>query len=253
MNLASLLLVFFGLSSLPMPLDRDQVAVQRALVEIHELEQRVVRVRTLKSFRFDSSSRGEVIYDYTYGSGAVLGSQGIIVTAYHLVRDRNKVAEQRREVAVLFAGSERYVPSEVIAEDARADLALLRVNRRALPSGGGFSSHRASQPRTGDPSYVVGLRAEAAPESFEVGVIAGQFLDPSARLESLYHGDLEGRGPWVGITQRIFPGYSGGPILDASGALQGIVVGAPEVEGEWKEFSFGVSAERIDQLLGGGL
>jgi hypothetical protein len=80
-------------------------------------------------------------------------------------------------------------------------------------------------------------------------VIEGVFIDGSLRLAELYKNDMEERGPWVAISQQIFPGYSGGAILNASGALTGIVVGAPELRGEWRDFSFGVSAQAIERLL----
>ncbi len=224
-------------------------AVAPLLANLSDLQDRVVRIRTLTGLRFDSSAEGKVVYDYTYGSGVFVSQDGVIATAYHLVRNRTKVPESRREVAVLLHGGSGYLPVDVIAEEPRADLALIQANPRALPFRKWFSLSGKPQPLEGDRSYVLGLRAAAPPDAFEIGVIEGRFRDPDQRLSELYKGDVEGRGPWVGISQRIFPGYSGGAIVDAAGALTGIVIGAPELRGDWVDLSFGVSAEVIGRLL----
>lgn len=207
----------------------------------------VVRVRALSATRIEPNSGGALVRDYEYGSGVLLDPSGLIVTAAHVIRDRHRFPPDEQEVEVLARGTRQYVPAEVVVEEPGDDLALLRVNPRVVQ---GLEALRPVAPETGrstGPAYVLGIRAGAPPEEFEIGIIAGSFRDVDARLAEL-GGLASVDGRYLGLSQEIFPGYSGGPILDERGALVGVVLGAPNLEGRWVEFSYGMGGAAIVRL-----
>jgi S1-C subfamily serine protease len=218
---------------------------------LEEIAQRIVRIRSLTKVRIDPKAPQGLVYEYTYGTGELISADGLIATAYHLVRDRQKSILGAEEVAVLVRDAKNYVPVDVIAEDPASDVALLQVNPRALPERKYFSMERTSLPEPGERSYVVGLRAEAAADELELGIVAGRFLDARKRLEELAGEKKLGPGPWITISQMILMGYSGGAILDSSGHLVGIVGGAPELHGKWVELSYGTGVEAVMRLVEG--
>ncbi len=215
---------------------------------LEEIEARIVRVRTLSKTRIDPKVPEGMVYEYTYGTGVFVDGEGTIATAFHLVRDRQKSLVGVEDVAILFRSSRSYIPVDVIAQDPINDVALLRVSPRALPQRKYFIL-RSAPPNPGERSYVVGLRAEAAADSFEVGIVGGTFVDAGLRMETLAGDRKLGPGPWITISQMILFGYSGGAILDGSGNLVGIVGGAPELKGKWVEFSYGTGIEAVLRLL----
>lgn len=215
------------------------------------IEARIVRIRTLVRATLDPKVPTGVVYEYSYGTGAVIGSDGLIATVHHLLRNRQRPIAGGEDVAILTSTSSNYLPVDVLLEDPASDTALLRANPRALRSGKHFDlpPEAAPLPLPGERSYVVGLRAEAPAESFEMGIIRGTFIEARERLAEIAAGRPMGQGPWVTISQMILQGYSGGAILDGSGNLIGLVVGAPEWKGRWVEFSYGVGIEAILNLV----
>jgi S1-C subfamily serine protease len=190
------------------------------------------------------------VYEYTYGTGVLVNGEGRIVTAFHLVRDRKRSLAGIEEVAIFLRASRSYVPVDVIAEDPISDIAVLRASPRALPYGKFFSIAKGRPlPKVGERSYVIGLRADASEDSFEVGIVGGTFIDAGSRLEELARGKKLGPGPWITVSQMILFGYSGGAIIDGSGELIGIVVGAPELKGKWAEFSYGSGVDAVLRLF----
>jgi S1-C subfamily serine protease len=199
----------------------------------------VVRVRTLAGLRL--GEQGEVVATYEYGSGALLAG-GFVLTALHTLRDWDRLEPRDREVSILTRTSSGYFPVEVVATNLRRDIAVLRVNPRAL-RGARPLAVAPEAPRAGERAVALGIRAAAAPELFEAGILNGVTLDVRNRMLELGGEAVARGGPWLGISQKILPGYSGGPILNGTGALVGIILGAPFVDDAWSEFSYGVRLE----------
>ncbi|HVT59516.1 MAG TPA: serine protease [Thermoanaerobaculia bacterium] len=197
--------------------------------------------------RLDPKNPEGAVYEYSYGTGVLVGADGTIVTANHVVRDHQR-ATGRETVGILTRGSRHYLPVDIVAQDADSDIALLRASPRLLGHKSFFALGPPRLPKPGERSYVVGLRAAAAAESFEIGIIGGSFVDATKRLTELAGGRRPGIGPWITVSQITLQGYSGGAVLDAPGNLVGIVVGAPEWKGEWSEFSYGVGIEALLRL-----
>ena len=139
------------------------------------------------------------------GSGVVWDDQGHIVTAYHVVVGLDEV-----EVGL---DDGRTLTAQVVASDRRTDVALLKVEGAAL----------TPIPR-GDS------------ESLKVGQFVLALANPHAAKASATSGIITGArrdiGGWWGVEisgaivtdARLNPGYSGGPLLDASGKMIGMNV-----------------------------
>lgn len=127
------------------------------------------------------------------GSGTVWHSSGLIVTNAH-VADAN-VHE------VEFASGET-APGWVVARDPRIDLAALAVSVR--PN---------AEARIGS-AYA--LRAGEM-----VLALGNPFGDRGAITTGIVH-RMVGGSPWLFADIRLAPGNSGGPLVDATGAVVGI-------------------------------
>jgi serine protease Do len=166
-----------------------------ALAELSEAIERVVRET--------SPSVVAVEHGHGQGSGIVIASDGYVVTNSHVVRGA-------RDLGVRVAAGER-VRAELVGDDPASDLALLRIEARALPSLALLEERRL---RVGQLVLAIGnpLRFD---RSVSLGVVSA--LDRTLPA---------GRGrPLEGLVQTdaaINPGSSGGPLLDANGVAVGI-------------------------------
>lgn len=135
------------------------------------------------------------------GSGVVLAQDGFVLTNAHVA--------ERGPLRVRLSGS-RAVRGEVVGTDARTDLAVVRADAGDLPALP-LSERRL---RVGELVLAIGN-----PLGFERSVSAG--------VVSALHRNLGGpRGVVLeGLVQTdaaVNPGNSGGPLLDARGAVVGI-------------------------------
>lgn len=131
------------------------------------------------------------------GSGVVWDSCGLIVSNDHVIRQVNSKV-------VLHDG--RAFSGRIIARDSRNDLALLKVEAQALVA---IERTEARELRPGEivlaVGHPLGLR-----DSASFGIVSN--ADSTLDGRDLVCADI-----------RLAPGNSGGPLVDASGRLLGIV------------------------------
>jgi hypothetical protein len=136
------------------------------------------------------------------GSGVVIGVQGEIITNHHVVESCAKITVQ--------FPSKKLETATVVARDQKNDLAALRVN--ASPTA--HASFREGAPvRAGDPVVALGYPLSG-------------LLATSANISVGNVSALAGLGDdtrYLQISAPVQPGNSGGPLLDGSGHLVGIV------------------------------
>ena len=153
---------------------------------------------------FSLAVQGLRAADISSGSGVVIGSKGEILTNAHVV-------ERCAAITVQFStgNSEAAV---LVARDEKNDLAVIRS--KTLPSS--VAAFRDGGPlRAGDTVVALGYPLS--------GLLAS-----SANLSVGNVSALAGLGDdsrYVQISAPVQPGNSGGPLLDASGHLVGIVTG----------------------------
>jgi S1-C subfamily serine protease len=132
------------------------------------------------------------------GSGFAIGG-GIIVTNRHVIEDATTISLNTWDGASLDASVE--------GVDYTDDLALVRIDRE-LPSAGRLATE---DPVTGADVTVIGY-----PLGGQQELTSGRVVD-YARLET-------DEGPRVvRLSTEIWPGNSGGPVLDDDGRVVGVV------------------------------
>lgn len=135
------------------------------------------------------------------GTGAIWHADGLILTNAHVVRDES--------VSVTLPDGRR-LPASVLAYDEKLDLAALHVQAGALPTIeiGDSRNLKAGQwvMAMGNPYGITG--------AVTAGIIIG--------IENnLPERPGDGR-PWIILSLKLRPGYSGGPLVDVTGRLIGI-------------------------------
>lgn len=138
-----------------------------------------------------------------YGSGFIVATQGLVVTNSHVVH-------HCRAIRILDSDKVSR-PAVLVAADDYADLALLRVGT-PCPASAVFRSERAV--RVGQPVLVMGFPLP--------GLLASDVIVSSGTINAL--AGLANDSTKVQISAPVQPGNSGGPLLDASGLVIGVVV-----------------------------
>jgi S1-C subfamily serine protease len=161
-------------------------------------------------------------------SGVIIRSDGVILTANHVVRGM-------REVQVRLKSGEIYDQVELIASDERRDVAALRIAATGLPVLPiGSSANAASGATVFVVSNAVGL-----PWTASSGILS------ATRMAD----DVPGAGNGYRILQftaPLSPGSSGGVLVDAEARILGIVVGSLSVG---QNVNFAVPIDSIAGLV----
>jgi serine protease Do len=133
-------------------------------------------------------------------SGFVIGANGVIVTNYHVLDGEQK----GRAIGVMLRDGRMLMVTEVLASSKREDLVVLKVNADDL-------TPLAIAPKVdvGTEIYCISHPVE---QFFTIteGIVAGDFVRKDGRHE-------------IAVTCDYAKGSSGAPILDATGAVVGIV------------------------------
>jgi S1-C subfamily serine protease len=142
-----------------------------------------------------------------YGSGVAWDNDGHIVTSAHVVGRADKV-----EIGFSGDGENRY-EAKVIGQDRFSDVALLQVGGASKSKLRPISRGDSSRLSTGQ--FVLAL---ANPFGEKVAATFGIITNAGARIG--------GRMPWsdnvIVSDAKLNPGYSGGPLVDASGKMIGM-------------------------------
>jgi S1-C subfamily serine protease len=150
------------------------------------------------------------------GTGFVVSAGGVVLTAHHVVKDRN-------QVFIKTADSELYLPAKVLAVDAQTDLALLKMMPRPNPSQG-------SSPLGSAPSPLMLLEPEDTQPGLDIFLLG--YPNPPFQGFSLKitNGILSGfqtpgKNPLLfQFTAATQHGNSGGPVVTTDGLVIGMAV-----------------------------
>jgi serine protease Do len=149
--------------------------------------------------RADSAGR------VTLGSGVILRSDGVIATNYHVIEG---VAQAR----VKLRNGDIYDDVSVLDTDERKDIAILKIKATGLQA---LEVADSDAVRVGETVYAIG-----APRGLE-GSLAGGLVSSVRPIDEI-EPSLTGFRV-IQFTAPISPGSSGGPLVNASGKLIGIV------------------------------
>jgi S1-C subfamily serine protease len=131
------------------------------------------------------------------GSGFVIDSNGSIATNRHVIEDADSLKIQ-------LSNGEIYDQVYVLADDARRDLALLRIPAKKLSV---LSIPDIEDVDVGDRVYVIG-----SPMGLQ-----NTFTDGLVSAKRVIEGTL-----LIQISAPISPGSSGGPVLNEEGVVVGV-------------------------------
>jgi hypothetical protein len=139
------------------------------------------------------------------GSGLVLRADGLIATNFHVIRGAVSAS-------VKLANGDVYDEVAIAASDDRRDIALLKIRATNLPS---LSLANSDELRVGATVYALG-----APLGLEGSLSEG--LVSAIRPASEISSELQGFRV-IQFTAPSSHGSSGGPLLDESGKVEGLV------------------------------
>ncbi|HEX2171138.1 MAG TPA: trypsin-like peptidase domain-containing protein [Dehalococcoidia bacterium] len=152
-------------------------------------------------------------------SGIAIGPD-LVVTADHVI-------DPVRESAIrLRAADGREIDATLLGRDPLTDLAVLRTAERGLITAAGAPA----EPRVGSIAVAVARPQQVAAS---LGLIAG--LGGPARTR---RGGLLDR--FIQVDVVLYPGFSGGPLIDPSGAVlgmntSGLAFGGPDIAIPWDQ------------------
>ncbi len=148
-----------------------------------------------------NSKRSRNAFSAGQGSGVIVGSEGYILTNYHVIEDA--------EDCIVTLHDQSQSPAILVGADPTTDIAVLKINRSLLhPATWGDSGILAA----GDPVWAIG-----SPYGLENSVSFG--------IVSATSRDGIGKGSYDDLLQTdaaLNPGNSGGPLVNAQGHLIGI-------------------------------
>ena len=137
------------------------------------------------------------------GSGFIIGSDGLILTNAHVVKEA-------KDVTVKLQDRREYV-AKVLGVDAATDIAVLKIDAKNLPV---VRFGQPSKLMVGD--YVLAI---GAPYGLDQTATSGII---SAKGRSLPSESGENFVPFLQTDAAVNPGNSGGPLFDAAGNVIGI-------------------------------
>ena len=178
--------------------------------------------------------RGVGIPDRVIGSGFFIDRRGHLLTNYHVIQsevDPKYEGYSRLFVRLSSQGDER-VPAKVVGYDRIFDLALLKAE---VEPGYVFGSAAADTPSPGDKVVAIGTPGDL---SLAKTVTSGIISATGRRF--LQMGDA------LQVDAPLNPGNSGGPLLDANGALVGVTFAGLE---QFEGINFGISYHWIQRVL----
>lgn len=136
------------------------------------------------------------------GAGVIWQANGGILTNHHVVAEQGAIR-------VLLADG-RQLPATVVSHNAALDLAMLRVEATELPAA---LVDDSSALRVGELVFAIG-HPWGQRDVLTMGIVSGLGTMTVART---------GReAPYIRSDVRLAPGNSGGPLLNARGAVVGI-------------------------------
>ncbi|HLP01722.1 MAG TPA: trypsin-like peptidase domain-containing protein, partial [Opitutaceae bacterium] len=174
----------------------------------------VVRIEAIRS----NPNQGRMVKARVSGSGAILDAQGHVLTNYHVADDADYYRCHFTDGTVLDASC--------VGLDALTDLAVLKLDLTTRPAGSpslpvaAFGDSSRLQP--GDAVWALGSPASLA-QSVTSGIVANAALVPPEEARIVLDGENVGLVVrWILHDASIFPGNSGGPLVDRDGRIVGI-------------------------------
>ena len=175
--------------------------------------------------------------EQSLGSGSIVRADGVVLTNHHVIDGATEV--------MVVTSDRREWPATVLLDDARADLAVLKIDPKgeALPS---LSIDTSDAPQVGDLVLAIG-------DPFGVGqTVTNGIVSALARSDV----GISDYSFFIQTDAAINPGNSGGPLVDMAGNLIGVNTAILSRSGSSSGVGFAIPAamarQVVDAALGGG-
>ena len=185
----------------------DRAAIDRAIAAVYPS---LVRISVVV---VDSQNGREINLEGS-GSGTIISADGYVVTNHH-------VAGRARRIVCTLSDREE-IPADLIGTDPLSDITVLKL-RPAKPRT--FPVARfgdSSTLKRGDPVLAMGS-PRALSQSVTLGVASNTEMTMPGRSSLDLDGeDVGSLVRWIGHDAAIYPGNSGGPLVNLAGEIIGV-------------------------------
>jgi serine protease Do len=174
----------------------------------------IVRIEVVS----EKGSGGRMMKSRSTGSGVIISKDGRVVTNHHVAGKATRITCR------LYDGEE--LSAELLGADPMTDLAVIKLRTKARsadrPPLSVATFGNSDLVKVGDPCFAMGSPAGLS-QSVTRGIVSNiAMISPrsgSFRLDGENVGELV---RWLGHDAVIFPGNSGGPLVDEEGKIIGI-------------------------------
>lgn len=202
------IIILFSLSD---PIGAEELKINE---RVNSVYQAIVRIEVVS----ERGSNGRMQKSGSTGSGVIIDESGLVVTNHHVA------GKATRLTCRLHDGEE--VGAVLLGADALTDLAVLRLRLEDRPIDASPLQKavfgNSNMVKVGDPCFAMGSPAGLS-QSVTRGIISNLALisnrSSSFRLDGENVGELV---RWLGHDAVIFPGNSGGPLVNDQGEIIGI-------------------------------
>ena len=181
---------------------------------VNSVYKSIVRIEVVS----ESGSNGRMLKSGSTGSGVIFDQSGLVLTNHHVA------GKAKRLKCRLYDGEE--ISAFLIGADALTDLAVIRLNleqrvKNTLPlQVATFGDSESLE--VGDPCFAMGSPAGLS-QSVTRGIISNLALISTRRGSFRLDGENVGElVRWLGHDAIIYPGNSGGPLVNLEGEIIGI-------------------------------
>jgi len=203
----------------------DQAAIDRAIAAVYPS---LVRISVVAI----EHEEGREIKMEASGSGTIITPDGFVVTNHH-------VAGRTRRIICTLPSREE-VPADLVGTDPLSDIAVLKLRPPSPRTFPAAAFGRSSELKRGETVLAMGSPLSVS-QSVTLGVVSNTELIMPRMFRSSMTLDGEDVGSivrWIGHDAAIFPGNSGGPLVNLKGEIVGV-----------NEISFGLAGAIPSDLV----
>ena len=209
--------------------------VRRAVpAVVNVYSRRVVRAQIDPFWGLFAGGQARDRVEQSLGSGSIVRADGVILTNHHNI-------ENAQEIMVV-TSDRREWPARVLLDDARADLAVLKIDAKGerLPT---IAIDAQATPQVGDLVLAIG-------DPFGVGqTVTNGIVSALARSDV----GISDYAFFIQTDAAINPGNSGGPLVDMDGDLIGVNTAIVSQSGTSAGVGFAIPAAMAKQVVSAAL
>jgi len=185
----------------------DRAAIDRAIAAVYPS---LVRISVVVV----ESRDGREVHLEGSGSGTIISADGYVVTNHHVA------GRARRIICTLEDRTE--VPADLVGTDPLSDITVLKLRPAAPRTFRGAKFGDSSTVRRGDHVLAMGS-PRALSQSVTLGVASNTEMTMPGRTSLDLDGeDVGSLVRWIGHDAAIYPGNSGGPLVNMAGEIIGV-------------------------------